>query len=75
MTMIKLLGEVYQIRTKDGKDYDRMKIYVVSDITGEIITLHDISFKDVAKHMYDVLIELGHIKHIDDKDIPKRAHQ
>lgn len=60
--MFIIYAEPYQITKKNNEKYDRLKLYVKSEQTGELLSFHDISFRDTPKQIYDVLKELGHLK-------------
>jgi len=62
MTMFIIYAEPYQITTKKYEVYDRLKLYIKNEKTGELVNFHDISFRSTPKQIYDVLTELGYLK-------------
>ena len=62
MTMFILYAEPYQITTKKNEKYDRLRLYIKDEKTGELLNFHDISFRSTPKQIIDVLTEYGRIK-------------
>jgi hypothetical protein len=57
IAMLKLYGSTYEIITKKGDIYLRMKIYTQDITTGEYVEINDIGLKGAKKVILEVMQE------------------
>jgi len=65
--MIKAYFDVVEVgRTKEGKPYRMLQLITVDNKTGELFKVFEFSMKPAKLDVYDVLLDLGILKHDND---------